>query len=199
MEGGLDGKGLSVTIAKFPDMYGKTGPLGLLGFGLTTILLSVHNLGLFGNSAMIMGMAIFYGGLAQFVAGCFEFSKGHTFSGVAFISYASFWWSLTFIWIGPKLTGAEAPNSAAMGTYLLIWGIFTGVMFIATLKGGVCLKVVFGTLTVTFLLLAIGDFAESKNVTRVGGGFGLLCGVVAMYTGLVEIIDHEVGWTRGWY
>jgi succinate-acetate transporter protein len=142
---------------------------------------------------MIMGMARAYGGMAQFVAGIFELINGSTFSGTAFVSYACFWWSLNTIW-----TEGES-EAKAVGTYLLIWGIFTGFMFVATLKSSLCLKLVFGTLTVTFIFLAIGDLTEKKVITKIGGGVGLLCGAIATYTGLVEIIELNTGWLRGWH
>jgi succinate-acetate transporter protein len=182
----------NVTVS-FKDRLAVTGPLGLLGFGLTTILLSFQNVGLYGHSSMIMGMARFYGGLAQFVAGVFELIKGSTFSGTAFVSYSCFWWSLNTIW-----TAGES-EAKAVGTYLLFWGIFTGCMFVATLKTNLCLKLVFGTLTVTFLLLAIGDLTEQKTINKIGGGVGLLCGAIASYTGLVEVIELNTGWLRGWH
>jgi succinate-acetate transporter protein len=182
----------SVTIS-FKDPLAITGPLGLLGFGLTTILLSFQNVGLYSHSSMIMGMARAYGGMAQFVAGIFELIKGSTFSGTAFVSYACFWWSLNTIW-----TEGES-EAKAVGTYLLIWGIFTGFMFVATLKSNLCLRLVFGTLTVTFLFLALGDLTETKVITKIGGGVGLLCGAIATYTGLVEVIELNTGWLRGWH
>jgi succinate-acetate transporter protein len=181
-----------VTVA-FKDPLAVTGPLGLLGFGLTTILLSFQNVGLYAHSSMIMGMAQFYGGLAQFVAGIFELIKGSTFSGTAFVSYACFWWSLNTIW-----TEGESGH-VAVGTYLMVWCIFTGCMFVATLKGGICLKLVFGTLTVCFLCLALGDLLEETAITKVGGGVGLLCGAIATYTGIVEIIELSTGWLHGFH
>jgi succinate-acetate transporter protein len=138
-------------------------------------------------------MARFYGGLAQFVAGVFELLKGSTFAGTAFVSYACFWWSLSTVW-----TAGES-EAKAIGVYLLFWGIFTACMFVATLKTNLCLKLVFGTLTVCFFFLALGDLTEVHVITKIGGGVGLLCGGIASYTGLVEIIDINTGWLHGWH
>jgi succinate-acetate transporter protein len=185
--------GDSVTV-QFRDRIAAVGPLGLLGFGLTTILLSFHNVGLYENSSMILGMARFYGGLAQFVAGVFELIKGATFAGTAFVSYACFWWSLSAIW-----TSESGAEPKAIGVYLMFWCIFTACMFVATLKKNLCLKLVFGTLTVTFFFLALGDLIEQKTVTKVGGAVGLLCGAIAAYTGLAEIIEINTGWLHGFH
>jgi succinate-acetate transporter protein len=179
------------------DLSAVTGPLGLLGFGFTTILLSFHNVGVYELNSMIIGMARYYGGLAQFVAGIFELTKGHTFSGIAFISYASFWWTLIAIWTTPE--EELKPEGKAMGLFLLLWCVFTIVMFIGTLKSSWSLKGIFATLAITFLFLSIGDFTEQHTVTKVGGAVGLLCGALAMYTGLVEILDHTTGWMHGFY
>jgi succinate-acetate transporter protein len=183
-------KGLTVA---FKDNIAVVGPLGLLGFGLTTILLSFQNVGLYGHGSMILGMARFYGGLAQFVAGVFELIKGSTFSGTAFVSYACFWWSLSTVWTA----GESEPK--AVGVYLLFWGVFTICMFVATLKTHLCLKLVFGTLALCFVFLALGDLTEEHVITKIGGGIGLLCGGIASYTGLVEIIDINTGWLHGWH
>jgi succinate-acetate transporter protein len=186
----------TITI-ELKDVYAVTGPLGLLGFGFTTIMLSFHNIAVIELSSIILGMGRFYGGLAQFVAGIFELRKGHTFSGVAFVSYACFWWTLCTIWTthDEKL----APEGTAMGIFLIVWCVFTTVMFIGTFKSTWSLKAIFGTLAVTFLFLAIGDFTEMKDITKVGGAFGLLCGALAMYTGIAEILDHSVGYLHGCY
>ena len=182
-------------IKSLPDKYANTAPLGLLGFGLTTIMLSFHNVTLFGNNLAIVGMAIFYGGLAQFIAGTFEFKKGHTFTGTAFCSYGSFWWCLVTIWCFPTAFGVPAPDKNAMGTFLLFWSIFTIGMFVGTLKGHLTIKLIFSTLAVTLLLLSIGEYTEVKGVTIAGGAVGLVCGAIAVYTGTAEVIDGELGYS----
>lgn len=185
-----------IKVEEFPDKYANTSPLGLLGFGMTTIILSFANVTLYNPNSVVIGMAIFYGGIAQFTSGVFEFKKGHTFSGCAFISYASFWFAYVMVLVGPKLLGCEPADKNAVGVFLLFWCVFTAVMFIGTLKHGhTTLKIVFFTLALTFLLLAIGSFASCKAVTIVGGGVGLFCGGVSLYAALGDIVDGEQGYT----
>jgi len=100
-------------------------PLGLMGFGMTTILLNIHNAGFFPLSAMVLAMGFFYGGIAQIIAGIFEFKKGNTFAVTAFISYGLFWLSLVILVLAPKWGWAEATPEGYMGWYLFIWGVFT--------------------------------------------------------------------------
>jgi succinate-acetate transporter protein len=183
--------------ASLQDTYAVTGPLGLLGFGLPTVLLSFHNVGIYRLNSIIIGMARVYGGLAQFVAGVFELLKGNTFSGIAFVSYACFWWTLLMIWTSEADTGKTEPK--VMGVFLLFWCIFTIVMFIGTLKSSWTLRTIFGTLAIALFFLSLGDFTEMEAITRIGGGIGLLCGATATYTGLLEILDHTVGWGHGFY
>lgn len=145
---------------------------------------------------MVIGMGVFYGGIAQFVAGVFEFKKNHTFSGSAFVSYGSFWLSFVTLLIGPNIFNCEKPDNNAIGIFLLFWTIFTAFMCAGTfIHGHITLKLVFFTLAITFLFLSIGEFSKSHIVTKIGGGFGLLCGVIAVYTGCAEIIDIEQGYT----
>ncbi|OHS98404.1 hypothetical protein TRFO_35228 [Tritrichomonas foetus] len=182
-------------IKEFPDKYGNTAPLGLLGFGMTTILLSFANVSLYPVNSAVIGMGIFYGGIAQFFSGIFEFKKGHSFTGTAFMSYGSFWLALVGIWTFPTIIKCEPADHKCVGIFLLFWGIFTFGMFFGTLKAHLTIKIIFGTLFLTFLLLSIGDFAQQPIVTKVGGGVGLLCGTTALYTGLAEVIDGELGYT----
>lgn len=185
-----------VKMDKFPEKYANTSPLGLLGFGMSTIFLSFSNVNLYHMNTMIIGTAIFYGGIAQFIAGTFEIRKGNTFSGTAFCSYGAFWLSFCTLVCGPHIFGITPSVPKSNGIYLLFWCIFTGFMTFATLKHGhLTLKLIFLTLTITFLLLSIADFTESKAVTRVGGGLGLFCGGLALYTACAEVIDGEQGYT----
>ena len=114
--------------------FANPAPLGLAAFGMTTILLNLHNAGFFALGAMILAMGFFYGGLAQVIAGILEFKKGNTFGLLAFTSYGFFWLSLVFIIVAPAMGITEAPSVTAMGFYLLIWGIFTLFMFFGTLR-----------------------------------------------------------------
>ena len=190
------GRPILVKMDKFPDKYANTSPLGLLGFAFTTIYLSFHNVNLYPMNTMIIGTAIFFGGIAQFIAGTYEIRKGNTFSGTAFCSYGAFWLSFCTIICGPHVLGTVASVHKSTAVYLLFWCIFSGFMTFATLKHGhLTLKVIFLTLTITFLLLALADFTKSTALTRVGGAFGLLCGGLALYTACAEVIDGEQGYT----
>ena len=192
----LKGKEISIKIKETADTYANTSPLGLIAFGMTTVMLSFHNVSAYGMNTMIIGMGFFYGGIAQLIAGIFEIKKSHTFGGTAFCSYGAFWLSFCFINCGKKLTEIENPDKNALGTFLLFWFIFTGFMFFGTLKHGhLTLKMIFGSLAVTFLFLSIGAYTEKKAITKIGGYIGLLCGGCAIYTACAEIIDGEQGYT----
>ena len=168
------------------------GPLGLLGFGMTTVLLNLHNAGLLPLSIVIVAMGIALGGLAQIIAGIRELKQGNTFAGTAFTAYGLFWWSLVLIWVNP-FEGIEAASKVAMGYYLLLWGIFTFFMFIGTLKHNRATQVVFGTLTVLFILLAVGDFTGNHTITTIAGFEGIFCGLSAIYNAMGQIVNAEYG------
>ena len=168
------------------------GPLGLLGFGMTTVLLNLHNAGLLPLSIAIVAMGIALGGLAQIIAGVRELCQGNTFGGTAFTAYGLFWWSLVLIWVNP-FPGIESASKVAMGYYLLLWGIFTAFMFVGTLKHNKATQVVFGTLTVLFLLLAIGDFTGNHTITTIAGFEGIFCGLSAIYSAMGQILNAEFG------
>lgn len=169
------------------------GPLGLLGFGMTTILLNLHNADIIPLSTVIIAMGFAMGGLAQIIAGIMEFKNNNLFGATAFTSYGLFWWSLIFIWCNPF--GSVAADSASMGYYLLLWGIFTGFMFIGTLKHNRATQVVFFSLTVLFLLLAVSDFTESSFIHTLAGYVGIACGLSAIYTSVAQIVNNEWGKT----
>ena len=170
------------------------GPLGLLGFGMTTVLLNLHNAGLLPLSIVIVAMGIALGGLAQIIAGIRELCQGNTFGGTAFTAYGLFWWSLVIIWVNPFAeAGIEAASKVAMGYYLLLWGIFTAFMFIGTLKHNKATQVVFGSLTILFILLALGDFPGNHAITTVAGFEGIFCGLSAIYSAMGQILKAEYG------
>lgn len=174
-------------------------PLGLMGFGMTTVLLNIHNAGFFPDvGSMIMGMGIFFGGIAQMIAGVLEYKKGNTFGLTAFTSYGAFWLTLVALWVMPKLGLAEAPPREFVGCYLLMWGIFTGLMFIGTLKANKALQFIFGSLTVLFALLAVEHWLPEHAAHLVGkiAGFeGIACGASAIYLAMAEIINEAHGRT----
>ena len=171
------------------------GPLGLLGFGMTTVLLNLHNAGFLAQSIVIVAMGIALGGLAQIIAGIFELRNGNTFAGTAFTAYGLFWWSLVLIWTNPFAGTIDAGSSAALGFYLLLWGIFTFFMFIGTLKHNRATQVVFGSLTILFLLLAMGDFTGIHVIHTIAGLEGIFCGLSAIYSAMGQIVNAEFGKT----
>jgi succinate-acetate transporter protein len=170
-------------------------PLGLIGFGMTTVLLNLHNAGLYPLGSMILAMGIFYGGIAQIIAGAMEYRNGNTFGTVAFTSYGLFWFSLVGLLVFPKLGWAEAPEPVAMAAYLAMWGFFTAWMFVGTLKIGRGLQMVFGTLTVLFFLLAAGEFIESSAFATFTGIEGILCGFSAIYVAIGSVWNELYGRT----
>ena len=172
------------------DTTANPAPLGLLGFGMTTILLNLHNAGVYELSAMILSMGIFYGGIMQVIAGVMEVKKKNTFGATAFISYGFFWLSLVGLLVMPKMGWAEASSNGAMAAYLLMWGLFTGCMFIGTLKLTRSLQFIFGSLTILFVLLAVGDITGSALVKQIAGIEGIVCGLSAIYTAMAHILNE---------
>ncbi|MGB8355631.1 MAG: acetate uptake transporter [Chthoniobacteraceae bacterium] len=179
------------------DITANPAPLGLLGFGMTTVLLNFHNAGYFELNSMILAMGVCYGGIAQIIAGLMEWKKGSTFAATAFISYGFFWLSLVMLVLLPKIIPTVTPtNEAALATYLTMWGIFTFFMFIGTFRLSHALQFVFGTLTVLFFLLAYGDFTEAAASFKHATGFeGIVCGAAAIYTGLAQVLNELYGKT----
>jgi len=176
------------------DTTGNPAPLGLLGFGMTTVLLNLHNAGFYELNSMILAMGICYGGAAQVIAGIMEWRKGNTFATTAFISYGFFWLSLVALIILTKLGWGAVSSDTAMAAYLTMWGLFTGVMFIGTLRLSRALQIVFATLTILFFLLAIGDFtAASTGFKHFTGYEGIFCGFSAIYAGLAQVLNELFG------
>jgi len=138
-------------------------------------------------------MGIFYGGIAQVIAGIMEWKKNNTFGTTAFTSYGFFWLSLVALMVMPKLGLAEAADKKAMAAYLFMWGLFTFVMFIGTLKISRALQFVFLSLAILFFLLAAGDFTGSEAITRIAGFEGIVCGFSAIYAALAQVINELYG------
>lgn len=175
------------------DLTANPAPLGLLGFGLTTVLLNIHNTGLFPMNSMILAMGIAYGGIAQIMACAMEYKKGNTFGTVAFGSYGLFWWSFVLLLVLPKMNLAEAPDELAVASYLAMWGLFTLVMFIGTLKLSRGLQVIFGALAILFFLLAIGDVTGNATIALIAGYEGIFTGFAAVYVGLAQVLNETYG------
>ncbi len=181
---------IDITQVKNLDVTANPAALGLTAFGLTTVLLNLHNAGYFGLGSMILAMGIFYGGLAQVVAGIMEWKKNNTFGMTAFLSFGLFWLSLVTLLILPKLGLADATSANALAAYFAMWGLFTLVMFIGALKTTRALQVVLGLLAVLFFLLAIGEITGNATITQVAGYEGILTGLSAIYAGLAEVLNE---------
>ena len=177
------------------DVTANPAPVGLLAFGMTTLLLSLHNSGLFPLNTMILAMGIFYGGTAQIIAGIMEWKKGNTFGTTAFLSFGFFWLTLVGLLIMPKMGWGDTAGTTAMVSYLITWGIFTFVMFFATLNINRSLQFIFGSLTILFFLLAIGDATGNVVITRIAGVEGIIVGISAIYTGLAQVLNEVYGKT----
>ena len=177
------------------DTTANPAPLGLLGFGMTTILLNIHNTGIYELDSMIMGMGIFVGGIAQIFAGLQEWKKNNTFGATAFTAYGSFWLSLVALWLIPNTSfGAPFKSSeTAVGWYLLLWGVFTLFMFIGTLRLSRLLQIVFLTLTILFFLLAASLFTGSASLHKLAGYEGIVCGLSAFYGSIAQILNEVYG------
>ncbi|MFC3024530.1 acetate uptake transporter [Vibrio zhugei] len=169
-------------------------PLGLMGFGMTTVLLNIHNAGFFPLDSMILAMGIFYGGLGQVLVGMMCFKRGDTFGTTAFTSYGLFWLTLVGLIALPKMGFAATPP-AFMGCYLALWGIFTGFMFIGSLRYPKAKQVVFGSLTILFGLLAAEHFTGSHAIGKIAGYEGIFCGLSAIYFAMATVLNNEYGRT----
>lgn len=180
-----------VTASK--DGLANPAPLGLCAFGTTTVLLNLHNAGLFDNNSMILAMGIFYGGIAQVIAGVLEAKKNNTFGLTAFTSYGLFWLSLVALIVMPKLGWMAAPSEGAMVAYLITWGMFTLLLFFGTLRLSRALQFVFATLTILFFLLALGDYTGNSGIKHFAGYEGLVCGASAIYTGVAGLLNEMYG------
>ena len=175
------------------EKLANPAPLGLMGFGMTTILLNLHNAGLWGVGSMILAMGLFYGGLAQIIAGIMEFRKGNTFGTTAFTSYGCFWLTLVFLLMAPELGWWQAPEEGALVAYLFMWGLFTFFMFLSALRLNRAVQVVFFSLTVLFFLLALKDATGSELIGKIAGFEGIACGASAIYLAMAEVLNEYYG------
>jgi succinate-acetate transporter protein len=172
------------------------GPLGLSAFALTTFVLSSVNAGWFpGATSVVIGLALFYGGIAQLCAGMWEFKTGNTFGATAFSSYGAFWLAIGFTLLPGSGIAAELVKAGvlpqALGLFLLGWTIFTAIMFIGTLRSNVALIAVFAVLTLTFLCLAIGNLTGSSTFVTLGGWLGVITAILAWYTALAGLLSSS--------
>ncbi len=174
------------------EKLANPAPLGLLGFGMTTVLLNLHNAGFYPLHSAILAMGLFYGGLAQVIAGIMEYRKGNTFGMVAFTSYGLFWWSLVTLIILPGAAPflGLTESAAAQAAYFFMWGLFTFVMFFGTLKANRTLQFVFMSLAILFFLLTADRLTGSTDLLIITGYEGIICGLSAVYLGLAEVINE---------
>jgi succinate-acetate transporter protein len=183
-------KGSASSLTRIVDSTANPAPLGLLAFGMTTVLLNLHNAGFFAMGSVIFAMGIFFGGIAQIIAGIMEWKKNNTFGTTAFISYGFFWISLVGLIVMP-VVGISAPlQKEALVSFLTIWGLFSFIMFIITFRLTKSLQVVFGLLTLLFGLLIAGNATGIGFLLQAAGIVGIICGLSAMYTGLGQVMNE---------
>jgi uncharacterized protein len=179
---------------KIVTKLANPGPLGLLGFGLTTVLLNLVNAGVFGLDTVILAMGLAYGGLAQVIVGIMEYRNGNTFGTVAFSSFGLFWWSLVGIILLPKSTvfpGLAAPSTTSMAAYFFLWGLFTLGMFFGTLKANRAIQFVFISLAVLFFLLMTRELLGNPQwFNTICGVEGIIVGFSAIYLGIAEVLNE---------
>jgi succinate-acetate transporter protein len=183
-----------ITHIHIKDITGGPGALGLLGYGMPGLLLGLANAGIIPVGSMILGMVIFYGGIAQFTAGLMEWKKGNTYGLTAYGSYGLFWFSFATLLLLPGLGLAQGTGGAgAMAAYLALWGVFTTILFIGSLKMSRALQFVLGTLALVFFLLAAGQLTGSSTLTQIGGYVGIISGMAAIYTACVPVLNDIYG------
>ena len=180
---------------KLSEKLANPAALGLLAFGMTTVLLNISNAGFYKLDSMILAMGLAYGGLAQIIVGAMEFKNGNTFGLVAFSSYGFFWWSFAALILLPNLGLSTFPESQAMAAYLFMWGVFTFMMFFGTLKANRALQFVFGSLAVLFFLLTAHWQTGNADLLTIAGYEGIICGMSAVYLGLAEVLNEANGRT----
>jgi succinate-acetate transporter protein len=179
-------------MGKKNSLSANPAPLGLLGFGATTILLNLSNAGIIEMSTMILAMGVFYGGIAQMIAGIMEFKNGKGFGTIAFLSYGSFWLTLVGLLVFPKLGWMNGPSAGSLAAYFIVWGIITlGFLFMTT-KAPVSF-LVFLTLVILFFLLAACELTGNASLRIYTGYEGIICGALAVYDALGQMINEFHG------
>lgn len=172
-------------------------PLGLAAFAMTTFVLSVFNANIISDAKLqgvVLPLALFYGGLGQFVAGMWEFKNRNTFGALAFSSFGAFWlaYAAYVKYVAGGLPASDAYK--ATGLFLLAWTIFTAYMLIASLRVSAAVAAVFLTLTLTFLFLTIGALGQSTGMTKVGGIIGIVTAAAAWYASFAGVLNAT--WKR---
>jgi succinate-acetate transporter protein len=184
------------SIVEIKDITAGAGALGLLGYGMPGVLVGLANAGIIQPGSVILGMAIFMGGVAMFTAGLMEWRKGNTYGMAAYGSYGLFWFSFAALVILPVLGFAkDTGGQSAMAAYLALWGLFTFILFIGSLKMSRALQFVLGTLALVFFLEAIGAATGNGMVTILAGYIGIISGLAAIYTALAPVLNDIYGRT----
>jgi succinate-acetate transporter protein len=183
------------TATAFAGNIADPGPLGLAAFALTTFVLSAVNAGWVhkGTEPVVLGLALAYGGIAQILAGMWEFKKGNTFGATAFTSYGAFWisfWAFV-VFYATKVPKADATQ--AVGLYLFAWGLFTLYMWVASFRTTAAVNLVFFLLTITFFLLAFGEWGTSSSLSKLGGYLGIATAIAAWYASFAGVINSTFG------
>ena len=171
--------------------------LGLVAFGLTTVLLSLVNAGVLppGGEGVVIPLALAFGGLMQIFAGAFEFKLGNTFGMTAFLSYGAFWWWFAFLLLFAHNNGSTSRRGPTIGVALLLWGVLTLYLWISTFRLPRILFLIFLTLWVTFGLLGFGAITGNPQLTHLGGWLGIVCGTLAMYGSFGIVTNATFGRT----
>jgi len=184
------------SIVEIKDITAGAGALGLLGYGMPGVLVGLANAGIIESGSVILGMAIFMGGFAMFTAGLMEWKKGNTYGMAAYGSYGLFWFSFAALLILPMLgLSKDTGGPRAMAAYLALWGLFTFILFIGSLKMSRALQFVLGTLALVFFLEAIGAATGNGMFTILAGYIGIISGLAAIYTALAPVLNDIYGRT----
>jgi uncharacterized protein len=175
------------------DNTANPAPLGLCAFGMTTILLSLHNAGLTALGSPILAMAIFYGGIAQVIVGMMEWKKNNTFGMLTFGSFGFFWISFATLLLLPALGLAKAPQPVELAAFLSVWGIFAAGLFICTLKMHRVLQITLLAVVLLVVLLVTAQLTGNALILKLGGLVGLIAGGLALYIGMGQVINEVYG------
>ena len=175
------------------DNTANPAPWGLCAFGMTTILLSIHNSGLTELSSPVVSMMLMYGGLAQVIAGIMEWKKNNTFGMLTFGSFGLFWISFAFILILPELGLSPAPTSLDLAVYLIAWTMLVAGLFVCTFKMFMILRLTFACLLIVFILLVLSNLTGNTFFHLFAGFLGVITGVLAFYLGIGTVINDVFG------
>ncbi|MBK5228874.1 MAG: acetate uptake transporter [Actinobacteria bacterium] len=186
---------LAPVASALPEGFADPVPLGLLGYGMTTVLLSLANAAVYEAGSMVLAMAVFFGGIAQVIVAIMAYRNRNTFALTAFAGYGFLWITIAFLTIGGIHGWAGADSSTAMGFYLLMWAIFTFGLMIAS---SVAPRALTGVLVLTVILLsvlAIANWTESATIVKIGGWEGVLTGASAIYLAFAFLLNETFGRT----